>query len=82
LGIQTYPKHTLLADQFDLQVTNASLAIPFLVGLEVAQVSNMADLVGWGTVRLAMWVDFLRQSKSVSTNIKQSLAHSAREFEG
>jgi len=70
LGIQTYPKDTLLANQFDLRVTNASLAIPLRVGLEVAQVSNMTDLIVWGTVCLAMWVDFLRRSKSVSTNTK------------
>jgi hypothetical protein len=70
LGTQTYPKDTLLANQFDLRVANASLAIPLRVGLEVAQVSNMTDLIVWGTVCLAMWVDFLRRSKSVSSNTK------------
>jgi hypothetical protein len=58
LCIRTYPKDTLLADQFDVLVTNAALAIPFRVGLEVAQIPNMAFLVGWGTVCLAKWVDF------------------------
>ena len=53
----TYPKNAVLANQLDVRVANAALAIALRVGPEVAQVPDMADLVGGGTVRLIERVD-------------------------
>jgi hypothetical protein len=54
----TYPNDAVLANQLDVRVSDASLAIPLPVGLEVAQVTHMADLVGGGAVRLLEGVDY------------------------
>jgi len=51
------PDDAVLANQLDLRVTNAPLSVPLRVGLEVAQVSNVADMIRGGAVRLLEWVE-------------------------
>lgn len=47
----------LRADQLDQLVRGRALAIALSIGLEVAKVANMADLISWSTVCLAMGVE-------------------------
>ena len=54
----TYANDALGSDQLDELVGDRALAIALGVGLEVAKVTNMAVLVGWGTVGLAVRVDY------------------------
>jgi hypothetical protein len=53
----TYANNALRADQLDELVGGRSLAIALSIGLEVAKVPNMADLISRSTVCLAVWVD-------------------------
>ena len=46
----------MLADELDQAVTVIALGVSLAIGLEVAKVTNMADLVAGGTVGLAMGV--------------------------
>jgi hypothetical protein len=50
-------ENTLRADQLDELVADGALGIALTVGLEVAQVTNVALLVLGGTVGLAVRVD-------------------------
>jgi len=59
---ETYADDALGADQLDQLVCVASLSIALGVGLEVTQVTNVALLVGWGTVCLVVRVDCHRLS--------------------
>jgi len=45
------------ANQFDQLVGGSALAIALTIGLEVSKVANMAGLISWSTVCLAMWVE-------------------------
>jgi hypothetical protein len=49
--------HALGSDQLDELVRHAALAVALAVGLEVAQVANVALAVLGGAVGLAVWVD-------------------------
>ncbi len=53
----TYANNALRADQLDELVGGRSLAIALSIGLEVAKVPNMANLISRSTVCLAVWVD-------------------------
>lgn len=53
----TYANNALRADQLDQLVGDGALAIALGVGLEVAQVTDVAVLISWGTVCLAVGVD-------------------------
>jgi hypothetical protein len=50
-------QHALRANQLDQLVCDGALGVALAIGLEVAQVSHMAVVVGWGAVLLAVWVD-------------------------
>jgi hypothetical protein len=52
----TYANNALRADQLD-ELGGSALAIALSIGLEVAKVPNMADLISRSTVCLAVWVD-------------------------
>jgi len=49
-------ENTVLADQLDEAVADASLGVSLTISLDVAQVTNVAFRVGWSTVSLAVWV--------------------------
>lgn len=49
---------TLWADELDQLVGLAALAISLSISLEVSEVTNVAGFVVWGTVLLAVWVDY------------------------
>ena len=53
----TYADNALWTNQFDELVSGRALAIALAIGLEVAKVPNMADLISRSTVCLAVWVD-------------------------
>jgi hypothetical protein len=50
------------SDQLDELVINRALGVALAVRLDIAEISDVAVLVGWTTVRLAVRVDckFLR----------------------
>jgi len=52
----TYTEDAVLADQLDLAVSRAALRIALCVRLDVAEISDMAVSVRWGTMRLAVRV--------------------------
>jgi hypothetical protein len=54
----TYADNALGTDQFDQLVGGSAFAISLSIGREVAKVANMADLISWSTVCLAMGVDY------------------------
>ena len=47
----------VVANQLDELVGNGSLSVALAVGLEVAEVTNVALVVGWRAVLLAVRVD-------------------------
>lgn len=50
----------LLADQLDERVLDTALAVAVAVGLEVAEVANVAGFVGWGAVGgVLVWVGYV-----------------------
>lgn len=53
----TYADNTVGADQFDQLVLDASLCVSLAVGLEVAQVTDVALLILGGAVSLVLGVD-------------------------
>jgi hypothetical protein len=53
----TYAQHALSADQFDELVLNGTDSIALGIGLDVAQVTDMAHGVSRGTVGLSVGVD-------------------------
>lgn len=53
----TYTNDTLRTNQLDELVCSRTLAIALSIGLEVTQVTNMADLVCRSSVCLSVWVD-------------------------
>jgi hypothetical protein len=59
LAWEIYANDALRSNQLDELVGGRALAIALTIGLEVAQIAYMADLIGRGTVGLAEWVDFL-----------------------
>jgi hypothetical protein len=62
-----YSNNALGSNQLDQLILNASLGITLTIGLEVAQVTNVADLVGRSAVFLAVGVDCpLRQQPQSS----------------
>jgi hypothetical protein len=56
-GYLTYTDDGLRADQLDVLVLNAALGVALGIGLDVAQVTNVADLVRGSTVGLVVRVD-------------------------
>jgi hypothetical protein len=54
----TYADNALGADQLDELISGGALAIALTIGLEVAKVTNMASLISWCTVCLAVGVDY------------------------
>jgi hypothetical protein len=52
----THAQDAVLADQLDEAVADAALGVALGVGLDVAQVADVAVVVGWGAVLLAMGV--------------------------
>jgi hypothetical protein len=53
----TYPNNALRANQLDMLVRDASLGVTLAIGLEVAQVTNVALFVLGSTVGLVVGVD-------------------------
>lgn len=56
-GGTTYANDGLGADQLDVLVLNAALGVALGIGLDVAQVTNVAGLVRGSTVGLVVRVD-------------------------
>lgn len=56
----TYADNTLWTDQLDELVLNGANTVALSIGLEVAQVTNMADLIGRSSMCLSVWVDCVR----------------------
>ena len=54
---RTYAEDALLANQLDEGITDAALAIALSIGLEVAEITNVALVVCWGSMSLAERVD-------------------------
>lgn len=54
----TYANDGLGADQLDVLVLNAALGVALSIGLDVAQVTNVAGLVRGSTVGLVVRVDW------------------------
>lgn len=54
----TYADDGLGADQLDMLVLDAALGVALGIGLDVAQVANVAVLVGGSTVGLVVRVDY------------------------
>ena len=54
----TYANDGLWADELDQLVGDGALGVALAVRLEVAQVADVALLVGWGAVLLVVWVDW------------------------
>lgn len=50
-------KDALWADELDQLVGNGALGVALAVGLEVAEVTDVADLVRWSAVSLVVRVD-------------------------
>jgi hypothetical protein len=44
-------------NQLDQVIRDGTLSDTFSIGLDVTQVTDVSDLVGWGTVGLAEWVE-------------------------
>lgn len=57
----TYADDGLGANQLDVLVLNAALGVALGVGLDVAQVANVAGLIARSTVGLVVGVDYVRQ---------------------
>lgn len=55
--VVTYANDGLGANQLDVLVLNAALGVALGIGLDVAQVTNVAGLVRGGTVGLVVRVD-------------------------
>jgi hypothetical protein len=54
---ETYADDGLWADQLDELVGDGALGVALAVGLVVTEVTDVADLIGWGTVVDLGWVD-------------------------
>lgn len=54
-------EHALRADELDHLVGDGALGVALAVGLEVAQVADVAVRVGWGAVLLVVGVDWYNQ---------------------
>lgn len=52
------------ADELDVRVHDEALGVALAVGLDVAQVADVAGLVGWGSVSLVEGVDWPGQRLS------------------
>lgn len=63
---QTYSENAVLADQLDKAVADAAFGIALGIGLEVAQVTDMAFRIGRATVGLAVGVVWSHISVFVS----------------
>lgn len=66
--IITYADDAIRPNQLDEAIRDASLTIALAIGLEIAQVANVAVLVGWGTVALVMRVDWPMISMTLSSS--------------
>jgi hypothetical protein len=62
---RTHAEDGVLADQLHLGVADAALGVALAVGLDVAEVANVAVVVAGATVALAVGVDWLRWSAYV-----------------
>lgn len=54
---KTYANNAVWADQLDQLVGDRAGGVALGIGLEVSEVTNVALLISWGTVVLALWVD-------------------------
>jgi hypothetical protein len=54
----TYSNNALWTNQLDELVGGASLGVSLAIIFQVSQVTNMADLIVWSTMCLAVWVDY------------------------
>lgn len=55
------PQHALGPDQLDELIGNAALGVALAVGLIIAEVTDVADLVGRGAVLCGVGVDWRKQ---------------------
>jgi hypothetical protein len=53
----TYANDALGANQLDELVDNGALGVAVVIGLDVAEITDVAVLIGRGTVSLAVGVD-------------------------
>jgi len=67
-------QNALLANQLDVSIGDGTFAVALSVGLEIAQVTNMADLVRWGAVCLSMWVE-VRTSRCAAIGVVTELVN-------
>ena len=58
LAEETYANDGLGADELDEVVSHGALGVTLSIGLEVAEITDVADLVLGGTVVLAVGVDW------------------------
>jgi hypothetical protein len=56
-GKYTYAQNAMLANQLDVLVGNGALGVALAVGLDVAEVADVALAVGGGAVGFAEGVD-------------------------
>lgn len=56
------PQHALRPDELDQLISSRALGIALPVRLEVAEVADVARLVGGGAVGFGVWVDFTQAS--------------------
>lgn len=61
--LETYADDALGPDELDVLVRHGALGVALAVRLDVAEVTNVAVLVGRGTVGLAVGVDYSKQSQ-------------------
>jgi hypothetical protein len=57
---KSYANDALGANKLDESVRQSTLRVTLTISLEVAQVANMAVLIGRSTVLLAVWIDYHR----------------------
>jgi len=65
-------ENAVLADQLDVAVADAALGIALVVGLEVTEVANMALIIAWGAVSLAVGV-VMRTSAGAAVGVVTEL---------
>lgn len=52
----TYANDALLPDKLDQLILHCAGRVSLAVSLEVAEITDMALVIGWGAVRLVVWV--------------------------
>lgn len=64
----TYANDALGPDELDERVSNGTLGVALAVRLDVAEITDVADLVGGSAVGLAVGVDYACQTRSSNSS--------------